>query len=243
MARGNSGARRGQGVPNLLIVLALVAALAGLVIYAATSSNTTTSAPATPATSPAKPPLGPLGDLARRTPGDPLAVGRADAPVTMVIFSDYRCPFCAKFSRDTEPTLRAKYVDTGKLRMEWRDFPIFGDQSVQAASAARAAGRQGKFWEFNRALYAAAPDKGHPDLPPDRLLAFAREAGVPDLERFQQDTKSPALLQEVQNDLNEGSSLGVTSTPAFSVNGHPMLGAQPVELFEQRIEQSLAGLS
>ncbi|MGW4393694.1 DsbA family protein [Amycolatopsis nivea] len=236
-------ARRNGGVPTLVLAAALAVAVLGLVVFAVISSKTDTNA--SPATAPpaAKPSLGPLGELAHRKPGDPLALGKPDAPVTMVIFSDYRCPFCAKFSKDTERTLAKRYVDTGKLRIEWRDFPIFGDQSMQAAIAGRAAALQGKFWEFNHALYDAAPEKGHPDLPPDRLLEFARTAGVPDLTRFQQDIASPQLAQEVRTDLAEASALGVSSTPAFSVNGYPVLGAQPTELFEQQIDRALAGAS
>lgn len=85
------------------------------------------------------PEMGPVGDLSRRIDGDPLALGAVDAPVVMVAYSDYRCPFCAKFSRDTEPVLVEKYVDEGVLRIEWRDLPIFGEQSMSAARAGRAA--------------------------------------------------------------------------------------------------------
>ncbi|MDN5759410.1 MAG: DsbA family protein, partial [Tomitella sp.] len=76
---------------------------------------------------------GPLGDLATRIEGDPLALGSVDAPVVLVEFADYRCSFCAKFSRDIAPDLIDEYVDSGQLRIEWRDMPIYGEESMLAA--------------------------------------------------------------------------------------------------------------
>src|SRR5699024_4476302 len=75
-------------------------------------------------------------DLARHEPNDPLANGDPDAPVTLVNYSDFRCPFCAKFATDIQPKLQ-KYIDNGTMRVEWHDLPIFGEQSVRAAVAAR----------------------------------------------------------------------------------------------------------
>ncbi|WP_031466553.1 DsbA family protein [Sciscionella sediminilitoris] len=182
------------------------------------------------------PSQGPLAGLAHRTPGDPLAIGRPDAPVVLVEYSDYRCPFCAQFGRSTEPELVKRYVDKGKLRIEWRDFPIFGEQSEQAAMAGRAAAAQGRFWQFNKAVFEAAPQKGHPDLPKEKLLEFARTAGVPDLAKFEKDMTSREHKDEVQFDATEGNELGIPSTPAFVINGKPLLGAQPIEEFTKMID-------
>ncbi|MCB8913620.1 DsbA family protein [Rhodococcus rhodochrous] len=182
------------------------------------------------------PQMGPVGDRSRRIDGDPIAIGAVDAPVVMVAYSDYRCPFCAKFSRDTEPTLVDKYVDEGILRIEWRDLPIFGDQSMAAARAGRAAAAQGKFWEFGTAVYASSPDRGHPDLTPEALRSFAAAAGVPDLDRFDRQAADPSLDQDIYADVLEANTIGVSSTPSFVINGTPILGAQPLGVFEQVIE-------
>ncbi|BBX19917.1 disulfide bond formation protein [Mycolicibacterium duvalii] len=176
----------------------------------------------------------------RRVADDPLALGDPAAPVVMVMFADYRCPFCAKFSRDTEPVLVDRFVDAGILRIEWRDLPIFGDQSMQAARAGRAAAAQGKFWEFNRAVFAAAPDRGHGDLTDDALLGFAREAGVADLERFAAQMRSSEFDAAIDADLAQGTGIGVPSTPAFVLNGVPMLGAQPTEVFVAAVNEAAA---
>ncbi|BAX99766.1 hypothetical protein MSTE_04472 [Mycobacteroides stephanolepidis] len=176
--------------------------------------------------------------LARLHTNDPMALGPIDAPVVLVIYSDYRCPFCAKFSRDTEPQLVERYVNTGKLRIEWRDLPIFGTQSVQAAKAGRAAAEQGRFWEFNRAVYRHAPDRGHAELTDEVLLERAREAGVPDLARFQAAVAGDRLLPAVEQDIQEAVAIGAASTPVFVINDQPVVGAQPFDVFVSVIEQA-----
>ncbi|MEW5810503.1 MAG: thioredoxin domain-containing protein [Actinomycetota bacterium] len=176
----------------------------------------------------------------RRLADDPLALGKPDAPVVMVMFADYRCPFCAKFSRDTEPELIRRFVDTGVLRMEWRDYPIFGEQSMLAARAGRAAAEQGKFWEFKNAVFAVAPQRGHADLTEDALLGFAKQVGVPDLNAFAAGTRGTAFDAAINSDVSQATSIGVPSTPAFVVNGTPILGAQPTADFVRAIEDANA---
>lgn len=241
--------RRGRQ-RDVAVVVVLVVLAVGLVGYlvlggsgSASDGGQAAGPPAQPGSSASagdQPAIGPLGDLARRTENDPLALGRTDAPVTMVMFEDYRCPFCAKFSRETEQQLVDEYVNDGRLRIEWRDYPIFGQESMLAAQAGRAAAEQGKFWEFNQAVYADAPERSHPDLPEDKLVGYAEKAGVPDIARFTADLHSPRIEQAVQADMAEGTSLGVPSTPAFVVNGYPIMGAQPIEVFRAQIDQALA---
>ncbi|MGI5488438.1 DsbA family protein [Microtetraspora malaysiensis] len=206
----------------------------------APAASASTAGEASPSGSPAAE-SGPLTSAARRAPDDPLAIGRTDAPVTMVVYSDYRCPFCAKFGRDTEPKLVERYVSKGTLRIEWRDFPIFGEQSINAAKAARAAGAQGKYKEFAAALFGAAPDRGHPDLTAAVLRKFAEQAKVPDLDRFDKDMAGSAFDKAIEKDMLEGNALGVPSTPAFLINGQPLLGAQPLEEFTAMIDKAAAG--
>ncbi|CCQ14296.1 DSBA oxidoreductase [Rhodococcus sp. AW25M09] len=181
---------------------------------------------------------GPLGDLSRRTVDDPMALGAVDAPVVLVAFSDFRCPFCAQFNRETEPQLIDRYVDDGTLRIEWRDLPIFGQQSFDAARAGRAAAAQGKFWEFTHAVYADAPETGHADLTMDELKAYAQQARVPDLERFTADATGTSFDSAITEDFDEAQSLGIPATPAFSVNGDPVVGAQPLSTFVDLIDNA-----
>ncbi|MFE9174868.1 DsbA family protein [Streptomyces sp. NPDC007126] len=174
--------------------------------------------------------------LARRDASDPLAVGRADAPVVLIEYSDFQCPFCGRFARTTKPELLRSYVDKGILRIEWRNFPIFGEESEQAALAGWAAGRQNKFWEFHDVAYGKPRERNSGAFDAENLIAMAREAGVADIERFQADMASDRARSAVRADQEEGYNLGVTSTPAFLVNGKPILGAQPTATFEEAVE-------
>lgn len=207
-----------------------------------TAAPTTPEQPTTPpeTTQPADPPADP--GLARRLADDVTALGAVDAPVVVVEYADYRCPFCAKFGRETFPTIVEEYVETGLVRIEWRDMPIFGEESELVAVAGRAAGNQDRFWEFHTAIFEAAPESGHPDLPRDVLVERAQTAGVPDLAAFEADLDDPALLAAVRTDAAEARSVGVSSVPAFVVGSTPLLGAQPVEVFREVIDAQLAAV-
>lgn len=179
-------------------------------------------------------------DMSRRIDGDPTALGETDAPVVLVEYSDYRCPFCAVFARDTLPILVDEYVQSGQVRIEWRDLTVFGQESIDAAVAGRAAGAQGLFWEFNEATFRDAPERAHLDLPRERLLQIGRDIGVPDMARFESDLDDPGFLESVTADTDEAHSFGATGTPLFLVNDTPISGAQPVEAFRQAIDRELA---
>ncbi|MER5946423.1 DsbA family protein [Streptomyces sp. NPDC001904] len=224
----------------LVAAVAVAAALLGTVSYTATRPEPRTDASRQEAAAGQQPDeaTARLAKLARRDADDRLAQGRADAPVVLVEYADFKCGYCGKFARDTEPGLVKKYVDAGTLRIEWRNFPIFGAESEAAARAAWAAGQQGRFWEFHRAAYAeGAKEKGFAAA---RLDALAREAGVDDLDRFRTDRDSDAARAAVRKDRDEAYALGATSTPSFLVNGQPIAGAQPDATFEQAIETAKA---
>ncbi|MFE3519216.1 DsbA family protein [Streptomyces sp. NPDC059166] len=222
------------------LATALAAGLLGLVSYRATVPGAPASdTPATAATAGQDPDLyRELAELARREAGDKLARGRVDAPVVLVEYADFRCGYCGKFARDTEPELIKRYVDSGTLRIEWRNFPIFGKESEAAARASWAAGQQDHFWAFHRAAYAEdAKEKG---FGADRLRELARQAGVKDLDRFVRDTGSPEAARSVADDQEQAYGIGATSTPSFLINGRPLAGAQPTAVFAQAIEAAAA---
>lgn len=177
--------------------------------------------------------------LPRRDADDPRALGRVDAPVVLIDWSDFRCPFCAHWSNTTLTDLQP-YVEAGQLRIEFRDLVLFGEESRLAAIASRAAGEQDKFWEFSAALFTAAPASGHPTITETEVIAFARAAGVPDLDRFQDDLGDPDLAAAVDAETAEARSLGISGTPFFLVNTTPISGAQPLETFTQTIESYLS---
>ncbi|MGW1075666.1 DsbA family protein [Streptomyces sp. NPDC002537] len=175
---------------------------------------------------------------ARRADGDPLAVGRTDAPVVLVEYADYQCSYCGKFTRDSQPELIKKYVDEGTLRIEFRNFPIFGKDSERAARASWAAGQQGRFWQFHDEVYAKTR-KGDA-LAEDKLVDMAKDSGVTDLDKFRADLNGTASADAVKKDQEEGYSIGVQSTPSFLVNGQPIAGAQPMSAFDEAIARAKA---
>jgi len=227
-----------------MIVIAVLAVVAvGLLVYlavdpagdgGATDDAALAETPAAAATA------GELG-IERRHDDDPFALGDPAAPVALVVFSDYRCPFCAKFSRDNQPVLEDRFVEPGTLRIEWRDYPLMGEQSMLAARAGRAAAEQGRFWEFNRAVYAAAPERAKAEFTEQALIGFAEQAGVADVDRFTADLRGDGFDAAINADVALANSIGVPSTPAFLINGTPLLGAQPTEDFVRAIDDARAG--
>ncbi|MCI0409804.1 MAG: thioredoxin domain-containing protein [Acidobacteria bacterium] len=166
------------------------------------------------------------------TDGAPVR-GTAEAPVTLVEFSDFHCPFCKRVQA-TLTQLLERYP--GKVRLVYRDFPIdsLHPQARRAAEAARCAQDQGKFWDYHDLLYAEAPKAS-----PEDLGRYAAQVGL-DVPTFERCLSGDVHRAAVQRDLDEGSRLGVTGTPAFFINGRPLSGAQPLEAFARVIEEELA---
>ncbi len=132
-----------------------------------------------------------------------------------------------------EPKLYKEYVKDGTLRIEWRDFPYRGRESVNAAVAARAAQAQGKFWEYHDLLYDSQ-FSGYSD---ENLMALAKEAGL-DTQRFESDYEDARYEPSVRADFQKGLDLGVNGTPTFFINGKMLVGLQPVSIFEDAIEDA-----
>ncbi|MEU6038298.1 thioredoxin domain-containing protein [Actinomadura sp. NPDC047616] len=173
-------------------------------------------------------------------PADPaLFKGSDNAPVTIVEFGDFQCPKCGTFARRTKPELTRRYIDTGVVRLIWRDFPTFGKESMRAAVASRAAARQGRFWQFHDALYARQPRMNSGEIDDAFLRDVARRAGL-DLARFDADRRDKKVRGAVEDDFAFGQRLGVPGTPAFLINGEPFFGAQPLSAFEQAIQKARA---
>ncbi len=173
--------------------------------------------------------------LARRVAGDPLARGRVDAPVLMIMFSEFQCPFCGTYARETQPQLD-RYVDDGTVRIEWHDFPYLGQESTTIAIAARAAAAQGRFWQFHDAWFADQPPPNSGKATPAYLEEVAATAGI-DRARFRADLTNPQLAEAVRADAQQAQGLGINATPAFLINGSVIMGAQPVETFVTVIER------
>ena len=165
-------------------------------------------------------------------PDDP-SEGKADAPVTLVEYSDFQCPFCLRVM-PTLKQLRVKYGD--KIRVVWKDFPLtqIHPQAFVAAQAGNCAREQGKFWELHDKMFG-----NQSALQPDALKKYAADAGL-DAPKFNQCLDSSKYEARVQDALSAGGKLGITSTPTVFVNGRIVAGAQPIEVFQSVIDEELA---
>lgn len=177
----------------------------------------------------------------RRNPEDPFAIGAVDAPLVISEFSDFECPFCARYNTQTEPSIMKEYVDKGLVRIEWNDLPINGANAMAGAKAGRAAAEQGKFHEFKTALFAEAATKnGNPGFVQADFERFAASAGVPDMEKFKADSQSTKYDGAIAQAQQYGSGIGISGTPAFLIGTKFLSGAQPWETFEAAIAEQLA---
>jgi protein-disulfide isomerase len=184
-----------------------------------------------------------LLDLQRRDADDPLAEGDVDAPVVMIEYADYRCPYCARFHLDERPELQP-LIDDGTLRIEFRDLVLFDEPSRLAAVAARAAAQQGQLTAYQTVLFARSAE-GQAELTPEDLVAMAAEVGVADLDAFRTALDDEELDALVRADTEEARSIGVTSTPTFLVNTAVVQGAYEAEhmidVIEQQRELAVSG--
>ena len=159
--------------------------------------------------------------------------GGKDAPVTIVEWSDFQCPFCGRVN-STLRRVEAAYGE--QVRLAFKHLPLPMHPGAPAAhAAAEAAHRQGKFWPMHDKIFA------HPRAVDDATLAgYAKEIGL-DVEQFRRDAQSEAVRARIAADAEEARKLGVTGTPAFFVNGRFLSGAQPYESFKRMIDEELKG--
>ncbi len=164
--------------------------------------------------------------------GAPLR-GAMEAPITIVEFSDFECPFC-KRAQPTLKQLMERYRD--KIKFAYRDFPLesIHPQAERAAEAARCAKDAGKFWDYYDLLFTESPKLGLEDL-----KRYASQVGI-DANQFDQCLSKGLHKADVQQDVKEGIRLGISGTPAFFINGRPLTGAQPLEVFARMIDEELA---
>jgi protein-disulfide isomerase len=172
------------------------------------------------------------------------SLGRPDAPLTMVEFTDLQCPYCRQFATTTFDEIKRNWIDTGRLRYVSRDFPLdFHQQALSAAKAARCSGEQGKFWEMRWTLMRNANL-----LSPAFITKTASDLKL-DAEAFAACTASTKFDAAIQADMVEAANVGVTGTPTFvvgrttpsGIEGPVIVGALEYAKFDARLKQLLAG--
>lgn len=187
---------------------------------------------------------------------DPV-LGKSNAKVTVAVFEDFQCPFCGAFSglnqemlanmkaRDAswEPALtniKKDYVNTGKVRVIWKDYPFLGEESKWAAAAARCAQEQGKFWEYHDFLFSHQSGENQGAFAKDKLKSFASELRLNTVD-FNKCLDSNKYESQMSEAINYGQQVGVNGTPASFINGKLVSGAASYSTFKTEIEAALKG--
>lgn len=160
------------------------------------------------------------------------ALGRPEAPVTVIEFSDFQCGFCKKFWAETLPRLKETYITPGRVRFMYRHLVVLGEHSAQAALAAECAGEQGKFWAYHDRLFAS---QGPLAFVRSRLVQYAKELDL-NVEAFSQCLDSRKHAKKIDGETRLGQSLGARGTPTFFINGRLLIGAHPFDTFETVIQ-------
>jgi len=171
-------------------------------------------------------------------------LGKKSAPLTLVEFTDYQCPYCKRFYDATFAQLKKAYIDTGKLRFVSRNLPLpFHPFAEGAALAAACAGDQGKenYWKMREALFFHSPK-----LQPEQVRGYAKELGL-SMKRFNTCLENKTHLKKIEQDMADARSVGITGTPSFLlargsgdiVEGEKLVGAQPFAVFDERIKALL----
>jgi len=164
------------------------------------------------------------------------AIGSPDAPVTIVEYTDYQCPYCSRHFAQTYPQLKENYVDTGLVRYVFKDFPLTSihPQAQLAAEAARCAGEQNAYLEMHDALFGNQNQWSGQANTVDFFVSYAEQIGI-EPTPFTECLESHRYQKAVEDDLNEGIDFGVRGTPTFFINGMIFVGAQPLNAFDQMI--------
>jgi protein-disulfide isomerase len=172
------------------------------------------------------------------TPGANV-MGKDDAPLILVEYTDYQCPFCQRFHNDTFAQIKANYIDTGKIKFVSRDFPLsFHENAMRGAMAARCSAEQGKYWDFRHTLIVNASQ-----LQADKINTYAQNASL-DVTKFKSCMDANKYQDAINKDMQEGQVAGVTGTPAFvlgklqngKLEGVRIVGAMPYAQFDAKIQ-------
>ncbi len=239
--------KKDRFLPISILVAAIV--IGGAVVFAAfykgapASAGTAGIAPSPTAAAPQ--PSVSATQVMQLTSHDSI-LGNANAPVTLIEYGDYQCPFCGQFFSQTQSQIVADYVNTGKVKMVFRNFAFLGAESTAAAQAAECSEEQNKLWAYHDALYAGkvADDQrgGSEDdgfFNRALFLKLASQVGL-NVPQFTSCLDSNKYASQVAQEKSDASAAGVNSTPTVFINGQQVLGAQPYSAFKSVIDAALA---
>jgi len=171
---------------------------------------------------------------------DPI-LGNKNAPVAIIEFSDFQCPFCRAFWEESLPQIKKEFIDTGKAKLIYRDYPLsFHSMAMPSAQAAECADEQGKFWEMHDKIFGEQDKLGQGTVTyaVQDIKGWAAEIGL-NASKFNNCLDSGKYKTEVDKDFADGTAAGVTGTPSIFINGRLIVGAQPFASFKAIIEEEL----
>lgn len=163
--------------------------------------------------------------------------GQANAPVTLVLFSDLNCPFCKQIAQEVLPSLIQEFVNSGQVSLTYRHLPILGNDSIRLATALECAGQQrtSAFWGLHDHIYLSPPETSFEDA---ALGRWVEAAGL-NASTFGDCLMSPITRKEVENDLAVGRALNIAGTPTLFINGKRLVGAVPYTMLKESILSAL----
>lgn len=209
--------------------LAVVIVIVGVLIFLNRPGGTVNNAPFTPR---------------QRSDVSGTTWGKATAPVKIVEFADFQCPFCRHFTEDTEPTLASEFIQTGQVQLLFHNYAFLGAESTQAAEAAECAADQNHFWDYHDLLYLRQGAENSGVFSNAHLKEFAQQLhdALPDFDvgAFSSCLDSGIKKTVVEQQSQQAQAVGVQSTPSFLINGKLITGAQDITVFRQAIQQALA---
>jgi len=227
----------------IAILAAVVLIMLGRVSYANTDFTPLSPTSGSPSITPMPTPS---GTDASDTLGSPpifvsgTSIGSPDAPVIIVIYSDFQCNPCQHFALTAGKELENTYVETGKVRLIFKHFVVYGEESMLAAQAAECAAEQNKFWPYYYLLMQERTSPEVADVSVAMLESLAQQVGL-NMATFDASLTSGKFMEKVIYDDSEGRSLEVTGTPAFFINRIKGVGIKPFETFQKVIEELLSG--
>lgn len=191
---------------------------------------------------PGQPAPAPDDKVSMALPPGGFSMGQANAPLVMVEYTDYQCPFCQTFHNTTFAQIKTNYIDTGKLRFVSRDFPLdFHENARRAAGAARCAAEQGKYWEMRHVMIVNAEQ-----LKVDNLMNYASNVSL-DVPKFKTCLDSDKFRADIDKNIAEGTAAGINGTPSFvlgrvdngTLQGVRLVGAMPYAQFDAKLQELL----
>lgn len=233
---GNTPQRKDYFLPASILIAGIL--ISGSIIYVIGRNQTGNTGGRPPDDQSAA--LNPKAETVEVSKRD-VVLGDSDAPVSFIEYGDFQCPFCGRLHETVSPFLRKEYIETGKVKMVYRNFAFLGPESFDAAEAAECAKDQGRFWAFHDVLFETEIADGREhngNLNRDLFIQLAEEAGM-NTQEFTKCYDSEKYADQVKKDSSAARQAGVNSTPTTFINGQLVRGALPYESFKTIIDQAL----